>query len=203
VERFVLIADRVRGVYPVGMHEVTGILDAIGQGDRHAAERLLPLVYDELRRLAAQKLAREAPGQTLDATALVHEAYLRLVGSAPDRPWDGRGHFFTAAAEAMRRTLVDRARARRAAKRGGDRERVPIPLDALAARYSDAELIDTDSALDGLAHADAGAADLVRLHVFGGLSIEEAGAVLGMARATAYRNWSFARAWLRDALSSS
>jgi RNA polymerase sigma factor (TIGR02999 family) len=154
--------------------------------------------------LARQRLAREAPGQTLEATALVHEAYLRLVdserrGSSP--PWDGRGHFFAAAAEAMRRILVDRARARRAEKRGGDRERVPAELDQIAARYSDAELIDTDSVLDALAQVDAEAADLVRLHVFGGLSVEEAGAALGMARATAYRNWSFARAWLRAALS--
>src|SRR5438067_75653 len=172
------------------MADLTQILNDIEQGDPHAAEQLLPLVYDELRKLAAQKLAQEKPGQTLEATALVHEAYLRLVdserrGSSP--PWDGRGHFFAAAAEAMRRILVDRARARRAEKRGGDRERIPVELDRLAARYSDAELIDTDSALDGLARADAEAADLVRLHVFGGLSVEEAGAALGMARATAYR----------------
>ena len=183
------------------MSEVTRILSAIEQGDPQAASQLLPLVYDELRRLAAQKLARERPGQTLEATALVHEAYLRLAGDDSSRPWDSRGHFFAAAAEAMRRILVDRARARRAEKRGGDRQRVPAELDQIAARYSDAELIDTDSVLDDLACADAEAADLVRLHVFGGLSVEEAGAALGMARATAYRNWSFARAWLRAALS--
>ncbi len=185
------------------MAEVTALLSAIAQGDPDATDRLWRLVYEELRRLAAQKLAREAPGQSLDATALVHEAYLRLVGADRQRPWDGRGHFFTAAAEAMRRILVDRARARRAAKRGGHRGRVRVALDGLAARYSDAELIDTDSVLDGLAGADATAADLVRLHVFGGLSIEEAAAILGMARATAYRNWSFARAWLRAALPAS
>ena len=154
----------------------------------------------ELRRLAAQKLARERPGQTLEATALVHEAYLRLAGDDSSRPWDSRGHFFAAAAEAMRRILVDRARARRAEKRGGDRQRVPAELDQIAARYSDAELIDTDSTLDALAREDAAAADLVRLHVFSGFSVEEAGAALGMSRATAYRNWSFARAWLRASL---
>jgi RNA polymerase sigma factor (TIGR02999 family) len=137
---------------------------------------------------------------------LVHEAYLRLVANADaslprEHHWDHRGHFFAAAAEAMRRILVDRARARRAQKRGSARERVQIELDHIAARYSDAELIDTDSVLDSLAHVDAASADLVRLHVFGGQSIEEAGAVLGMSRATAYRDWSFARAWLRAALS--
>jgi RNA polymerase sigma factor (TIGR02999 family) len=182
------------------MSDVTRILSAIEQGDPHAAEQLLPLVYDQLRQLAAQKLAQEKPGQTLDATGLVHEAYLRLVGPAADRRWDNRGHFFAAAAEAMRRILVDRARARRAQKRAGGRERVPAELDRLTARYSDAELIDTDSALDDLARIDPEAADLVRLHVFGGLSVEEAGAALGLSRATAYRNWSFARAWLRAAL---
>jgi RNA polymerase sigma factor (TIGR02999 family) len=185
------------------MSDVTRILDALGQGDPHAAEQLLPLVYAELRRLAAQRLTREAPGQTLQPTALVHEAYLRLVGEGQRPHWDGRCHFFAAAAEAMRRILVDRARARRAAKRGGDRERVPAELEQIAARYSDAELIDTDSVLDALARADAAAADLARLHVFGGLSVEEAGAALGMARATAYRNWAFARAWLRDAVGPS
>jgi RNA polymerase sigma factor (TIGR02999 family) len=183
------------------MNDITSILADLARGEGHAAAQLLPLVYDELRKLAAQKLAREASGHTLQATALVHEAYVRLVGPDADRHWDGRGHFFAAAAETMRRILVDRARARRAGKRGGDRERVPVELDRLAARYSDAELIDTDSALDGLEREDAEAAGLVRLHVFGGLSVEEAGSVLGMSRATAYRNWSFARAWLRAALS--
>jgi RNA polymerase sigma factor (TIGR02999 family) len=189
------------------MTEVTRILSALEQGDPHAAAQLLPLVYDELRRLAAEKLAREQPGQTLDATALVHEAYLRLVASpgreAGEVRFDCRGHFFAAAAEAMRRILVDRARARRAAKRGGGAGRLAVELDQLAARYSDAELIDTDSVLDALAREDAEAADLVRLHVFGGLSVGEAGAALGMSRATAYRNWSFARAWFRATLSSS
>jgi RNA polymerase sigma factor (TIGR02999 family) len=184
------------------MSDISDLLQAAGQGDPAAASQLLPLVYDELRRLAAHKLAGEKPGQTLDATALVHEAYLRLAGGQ-DQHWDSRRHFFAAAAEAMRRILVDRARARRAEKRGGDAEHVAVELDQLAACYSDAELIDTDSALDALARADAEAADLVRLHVFGGLSVEEAGAALGLSRATAYRNWSFARAWLRAALSES
>jgi RNA polymerase sigma factor (TIGR02999 family) len=185
------------------MTDVTRILAALDRGDPHAAGQLLPLVYADLRRLAAAQLAREKPGQTLDATALVHEAYLRLAGPREEQQFANRRHFFAAAAEAMRRILVERARARRAAKRGGDRERVAVELDHLAARYSDAELLDTDSVLDGLAGADAEAAELVRLHVFGGLSIEEAGAALGMSRATAYRNWSFARAWLRSALSPS
>jgi RNA polymerase sigma factor (TIGR02999 family) len=182
------------------MDDVTRILSAINQGDPQAAEQLLPLVYNELRRLASQRLAQEKPGQTLQATALVHEVYLRLVG---DRRFDGRRHFFAAAAEAMRRILVDRARARRAARRGGDAKRAVVELEQLVARYSDAELIDADSVLDALAREDAEAADVVRLHVFGGLSVEEAGAALGMSRATAYRNWSFARAWLRAALAES
>jgi RNA polymerase sigma factor (TIGR02999 family) len=182
------------------MPEVTAILSAVARGEPDAADQLWRLVYDELRRLAAQQFAREKAGQTLQATALVHEAYLRLVGGDAHRPWEGRGHFFAAAAQAMRRILVDRARARRAAKRGGDREQAPAALDRLAARYSDAELIDTDSTLDALAREDAAAADLVRLHVFSGFSVEEAGAALGMSRATAYRNWSFARAWLRASL---
>ena len=185
------------------MSEVTQILHAIEQGDPSAAEQLLPLVYDELRKLAAHRLAHQARGQTLQPTALVHEAYLRLVGDPEGSDWDSRGHFFAAAAEAMRRILVDRARARRAEKRGGEQKRLNIELDQLATRYSDTELIDTDSVLDHLAKEDAHAADIVRLHVFGGLSIDEAGAVLGMSRATAYRNWSFARAWLRSALSNS
>ena len=185
------------------MTEVTRILDHIHQGDPRAAKQLLPLVYDELRRLATQKLAQEKPGQTLDATALVHEAYLRLIGPAGDRAFASRAHFFATAAEAMRRILVDRARARQALKRGGDAERVAVQLDALAGRYSDAEMIDTDTMLDALAAEDTDAAGLVRLHVFGGFSIEEAGQALGMARTTAYRNWDYARAWLREALGRS
>jgi RNA polymerase sigma factor (TIGR02999 family) len=179
------------------MSDVTDLLRAVGAGDRASAAQLLPVVYDELRRLAAAQMARELPGQTLDATALVHEAYLRLVG---EQHFANRRHFFAAAAEAMRRILVDRARARLADKRGGGQERVGVELDRLEARYSDAELIDTDSVLDGLAGADAEAAELARLHVFGGMSVEEAGASMGLSRPTAYRTWSFARAWLRAAL---
>jgi RNA polymerase sigma factor (TIGR02999 family) len=184
------------------MPDVTSILNAIEHGDPAAAARLWPVVYDELRRLAGQLLAHERPGQTLDATALVHEAYLRLAGASEDG-WANRRHFFAACAEAMRRILIDRARARRAEKRGGQCERITVELEQLAARYSDDEMLAVDSVLDSLAHADAEAAELARLHVFGSLSIEEAGAALGMARATAYRNWSFARAWLRAALGPS
>ena len=154
----------------------------------------------ELRRQAAAKVAREPAGQTLEATALVHEAYLRLAGTGAAGPaFANRRHFFAAAAEAMRRILIDRARARRAAKRGGDGRRADVDPDRLAGPYSDDDLVDTDSVLDALAAEDAAAADLVRLHVFGGLSVEEAGTALGLPRATAYRTWNYARAWLRDA----
>jgi RNA polymerase sigma factor (TIGR02999 family) len=194
--------------------DVTQILHAIDAGDPRAAEQLLPLVYEELRKVAATKLAHEKPGQTLDATALVHEAYVRLVGerrgSSPpedrrDKPggspeFANRRHFFAAAAEAMRRILVDRARARHAAKRGGDGERLDVNLDQLVGRYSDEDMIDTDSVLDALAHDDPDAAEIVRLHVFGGLSIEDAGIALGLSRSAAYRNWDYARAWLRDSI---
>jgi RNA polymerase sigma factor (TIGR02999 family) len=150
------------------MRDVTRIPKALGQGDPHAAGRLPPVVYAELRRRAAARLAREKPGRTLDATALVHEAYLRLAGPREERQFANRGHFLAAAPAAMRRILIDRARARRAAKRGGDRERVAVEPDHLAARYSGAERLDTDSVLDGLARTDAEAAELVRLHVFRG-----------------------------------
>jgi RNA polymerase sigma factor (TIGR02999 family) len=183
------------------MPDVTAILNALSRGEASAAE-LWPVVYDELRHLAGQLIAREKAGQTLDATALVHEAYLRLCGTAGDS-WANRRHFFAACAESMRRILIDRARARQADKRGGQCERSAVELDQLAARYCDEDMLAVDSLLDGLAGVDAEAAELTRLHVFGGLSIEEAGAALGLARATAYRNWSFARAWLRAALSLS
>jgi RNA polymerase sigma factor (TIGR02999 family) len=195
------------------MPDVTQILSAIDAGDPHAAEQLLPLVYDELRKLAAAKLAHEKPGQTLDATALVHEAYVRLVSGGRQPPETPQGanaprseefansrHFFAAAAEAMRRILVDRARARQAAKRGGDGDRLDVNLDQIVGRYSDEDMIDTDSVLDALAHDDPDAAEIVRLHVFGGLSIEEAGIAVGLSRSAAYRNWDFARAWLRDSI---
>jgi RNA polymerase sigma factor (TIGR02999 family) len=185
------------------MNDVTRLLSAIDQGDPQAAEGLLPLVYAELRKLAAQRLAQEKPGQTLQATALVHEAYLRLVegerrGSSP--PWNSRGHFFAAAAEAMRRILVDRARARRAEKRGGARKRLDIDAIDLATAAAPDQLLALDEALAKLARGDAAAARLVGLRYFAGLTVDEAGKALGMSTATAYRHWNYARAWLHAEL---
>jgi RNA polymerase sigma factor (TIGR02999 family) len=179
------------------MSDVTRLLDAAAAGDRRAAADLLPLVYDELRQLAAARLAAEAPGHTLDATALVHEAYLRLVG---DQHFDGRGHFFAAAAEAMRRLLVNHARDRKRLKRGGGRVRLEL-LDQAGSLAEDPDLVlSLDELLTRLGEQDATAARVAHLHLFGGLSVGEAGAALGVSRAVAYRNWKFARAWLRDAL---
>jgi RNA polymerase sigma factor (TIGR02999 family) len=186
------------------MTEVTRILSAVEVGDPGAAEQLLPLVYDELRRLAAQKLAREEPGQTLQETALVHEAYLRLLGgdavAAREQPWDSRGHFFAAAAEAMRRILIDRARQKRAQKRGGGRKRLDIDAVDVATRATPDQLLAIDDALAKLGHEDPAAARLVELRYFGGLSVDEAGKALGMSTATAYRHWKYARAWLHSEL---
>jgi len=180
---------------------VTGLLTAAARGEPAAAEKLLPLVYDELRRLAAARLAREVPGQTLQATALVHEAYLRLVGLDPDKPWDGRAHFFAAAAEAMRRILIDRARDRRRLKRGGPRRREDLDLDALTGPDAPPDdLLDLDDALAGLARVDSRAAALVKLRVFAGLTLDEAALALGVVRRTADRDWAFARAWLFNTL---
>jgi RNA polymerase sigma factor (TIGR02999 family) len=176
------------------MSEVTNILSAIEQGDPHAAEQLLPLVYDELRRLAAQKLACEKPGQTLGATALVHEAYLRLVGSGQEH-WAGRSHFFAAAAAAMRRILIDNARRKLTQKRGGDRQRQP--LEAVAAPEPDEELLALDEALQKLAVVDPAKAKLVELRYFAGLTGEQAAEVLGISPTTADRHWAYARAWLQ------
>jgi RNA polymerase sigma factor (TIGR02999 family) len=181
------------------MNEVTRILTAIDQGDPQAAEQLLPLVYDELRQLAAQKLAQEKPGQTLQATALVHEAYLRLVGgdaSAPKGRWKGRLHFYAAAAEAMRHILVDNARRKRRAKHGGGRQRVAFDDEVPAPPAADEDLLALDEALGKLAAEDPEAAAVVKLRSFAGLSVEEAAQALGLSRATAYRHWTFARAWL-------
>ena len=182
------------------MSEVTRILSAIEKGDSHAAEKLLPLVYDELRKLAAQKLAQEKPGQTLQATALVHEAYMRLVANEEtagrEQRWDSRGHFFAAAAEAMRRILIDRAREKRSKKRGGGRKKLDIDAIDLATTAAPDQLLALDEALLKLAQADAAAARLVELRYFAGLSVEQAGKALGMSTATAYRNWNYARAWL-------
>ena len=181
------------------MSEITHILSAIEQGAPCAAEQLLPLVYDELRRLAAQKLAQEKPGQTLQATALVHEAYVRLVGSGEQR-WDNRGHFFAAAAEAMRRILIDRARHKRSTKRGGGRKKLDIDAVDLATQATPDQLLAINDALTKLAREDAAAARLVELRYFAGLTVEEAGKVLGMSTATAYRHWKYARAWLHSEL---
>jgi RNA polymerase sigma factor (TIGR02999 family) len=179
------------------MSDVTQILNAIDSGDPHAARQLLPLVYDELRRLAAAKLALEKPGQTLDATGLVHEAYLRLVRvpSVSDG-WDNRAHFFAAAAESMRRILVENARRKRRLKRGGDRVR--IRLDDVPAPPAGEDLLALDEALARLATEDAPKAELVKLRYFAGLSVEDAARCLGISRATADRWWSFARAWLYE-----
>jgi RNA polymerase sigma factor (TIGR02999 family) len=180
------------------MSDVTRILQAIDQGDINAADQLLPLVYDELRKLAAQKLAQEKPGQTLDATALVHEAYLRLVG---DQPFANRRHFFAAAAEAMRRILIDRARARRSLKRGGDGRRVA--LDGVAAPDPDDRLLALDEALTQLAGADPLAARVVEMHHFAGLAHEQVAAALEVTVYLAGQKWTFARAWLKAALGES
>jgi RNA polymerase sigma factor (TIGR02999 family) len=177
------------------MNEVTRILSHIEPGDSHAAAQLLPLVYDELRKLAARHMANEAPGQTLNATALVHEAYLRLVG---DQRFENRGHFFAAASEAMRRVLVDRARDRKRQKRGGPaRRREDLELDTLASLDAPPDdLLDLDAALAQLEQHDPRAAALVKLRLFAGLSHDEAAAALGVVRRTADRDWAFARAWL-------
>jgi RNA polymerase sigma factor (TIGR02999 family) len=178
------------------MSEVTRILSAIDQGDPHAADQLLPLVYDELRQLAAQRLSQEKPGQTLQATALVHEAYLRLVGARAARRWDSRGHFFAAAAEAMRRILLNRARDKRRAKRGGERRRVDLDQIEVALDSSDEQLVALDDALTQLAAEDPDAARLVSLRFFAGLTLKDAAASLGLAPRTAERQWAYARAWL-------
>jgi RNA polymerase sigma factor (TIGR02999 family) len=182
------------------MKDVTQVLSAIEQGDPHAAEQLLPLVYEELRRLAARQLAQEKPGQTLQATALVHEAYLRLVDVEQARHWQSRSHFFAAAAEAMRRLLVDRARRKRSRKRGGDRARVELDEENLAATLGPDEVLAVDEALAGLAAADAQAAELVKLRYFAGLSIPEVAEALHMSPRSADRLWAYARAWLRRAI---
>jgi RNA polymerase sigma factor (TIGR02999 family) len=180
------------------MSEITRILSAIEQGDPQAAELLLPLVYDELRKLAAQKLAHEKAGQTLQATALVHEAYLRLVNVEQVQDWNSRGHFFAAAAEAMRRILVENARRKKRSKHGGDRERVEVELACLPTRMSSDELLALDEALEKLKQQDPVKAQLVTLRYFGGMTIEQASEVLGISRVTAHRYWTYARAWLHQ-----
>src|SRR5262245_57959758 len=184
------------------MSDVTRLLDAAAAGDRKAAADLLPLVYDELRKLAAARMAEERSGQTLQPTALVHEAYLRLVGGEQPREWSGRGHFFAAAAEAMRRILVNRARDKGRLKRGGGRRRQELVDLSAAADASPDDLLDLNEALDRLAVGYPDCAELVKLRFFAGLSLAEAAATLGWSRRTADDRWAFARAWLFKTLGS-
>jgi RNA polymerase sigma factor (TIGR02999 family) len=178
------------------MNEVTHILSAVQEGDPHAASRLLPLVYEELRRLAAQQLAREPGGQTLQPTALVHEAYLRLASAGGQQHWDNRGHFFAAAAEAMRRILIDNARRKRRPKHGGDRQRVAGDIAAPRAEMAPEDLLALAEALDKLAREAPAKAELVKLRLFAGLTMPEVADVLGISLATAERHWTYARTWL-------
>ena len=186
------------------MSDVTRVLSAIEQGDPHAAEQLLPLVYDELRKLAAAKLAQEKPGQTLDATALVHEAYLRLVGNQPAAQarehWNSRGHFFAAAAEAMRRILVENARRKKRLKRGGERQRCELQEDDWIAPPPDERLLALHEALDQLATAHPELAELVKLRYFAQMTVEQTAELLGSSPRTIKRNWVYASAWLRRAM---
>ena len=184
------------------MSEVSRILERLEQGDGAAAEKLLPLVYNELRNLAAIRMAQENPGQTLQATALVHEAYLRLVGPADGKRWKDRGHFFAAAAEAMRHILVDRARRKRRPKHGGGHRRIELDDNVPAPPAAEEDLLALDNALTRLAADDPEAAQVVQLRYFAGLSVEQAAQSLGMSRATAYRHWTFARAWLLQQLAT-
>jgi RNA polymerase sigma factor (TIGR02999 family) len=181
------------------MSEVMRILSAVEQGDSSAAEQLLPLVYEELRKLAAQKLAQEKAGQTLQATALVHEAYVRLVDVEEAQRWNGRGHFYSAAAEAMRRILVENARRKKALRRGGDRNR--LDLDEPAAPRLSEDVLALDEALEKLALKDAAKAELVKLRYFAGLTMHQSAQTLGISLATAQRWWSYARAWLHQEIS--
>ena len=182
------------------MTGVTQLLSAIEQGDPSAAEQLLPLVYEELRKLAAQKMAQEAPGQTLQATALVHEAYIRLVDVEKVQHWDSRGHFFAAAAEAMRRILIQGVRRKRARKHGGGMDRWELADADLAVACPPLDILALSEALDLLAAEDATAASLAKLRIFAGLSVDEAASALGLPHTSAYREWTYAQAWLRARL---
>jgi RNA polymerase sigma factor (TIGR02999 family) len=199
-DRSLSLPGPAAGVILAGMSEVTRILSAIEYGDPHAAELLLPLVYEELRKFAAVRMAAERLDHTLDATALVHEAYVRLVDGDRVRRWDSRGHFFAAAAEAMRRILVDRARAKGREKRGGKFHKLDIDSIDLATTATPDEFLALDEALAKLAVHDPPAARLVELRYFAGLTVEEAGKSLGLSTATAYRHWNYARAWLHAEL---
>jgi RNA polymerase sigma factor (TIGR02999 family) len=180
------------------MSDVTRILSQIEQGDAQAAEQLLPLVYDELRKLAALKLAQEKPGQTLQATALVHEAYLRLAGENRQEPWRGRRQFFAAAAEAMRRILVESARRKKSRKRGASSERLDVELDQFESRRPPDEVLALHEALDELAQRDPLKAELVKLRYFVGMTIPEAAEILGISPSSIDRHWAYARAWLHQ-----
>lgn len=182
------------------MNDVTHLLNAIEAGDPQAAQQLLPLVYEELRKLAAQKLAQEKAGQTLQATALVHEAYLRLIGNGQEPRWDNRRHFFAAAAESMRRILVESARRKQASKHGGGRQRLELDADALVAPAANVDLLALDAALSRLAEQDPLKARLVELRYFAGLTGDQAAAALGMSASSADRLWVYTRAWLRREL---
>lgn len=183
------------------MNEVTQILNAMSHGDSASADELMPMVYEELRRLAASRMAGEAPGQTLQATALVHEAWMRL-SDGNDRQWDGRGHFFAAAAEAMRRILVENARRKKALKRGGDIVHTEFDELHIVGESNDEELLEVHDALDELAREEPVVAELVKLRFFAGLKIDEAALALGISKSTAIRHWQYARAWLFDAISN-
>ena len=185
------------------MSDVTQILNEIEDGDGQAADKLLPLVYDELRKLAAAKMAQENPGQTLQATALVHEAYIRLVDVEKVQHWDSRGHFFSAAAEAMRRILVENARKKATEKRGGSLQKIDIDDFDISDDTSPEQLFAVDDAVTQLTAFDPTAGGIVKLRYFAGLSVEQAGAALGISTKTAYRHWNFARAWLHSELMSS
>jgi RNA polymerase sigma factor (TIGR02999 family) len=182
------------------MTDVTRVLQSAADGDPHAAAQLLPLVYAELRRLAAQRLSSERPGQTLQATALVHEAYLRLVDVPDAQQWNGRGHFFAAAAEAMRRILVEQARRRGSEKHGGDWRRVDFEELDVTTSVTPGQLVALDEALDRLVALDRLAGELVKLRYFAGLALDDAAGALGISPATAYRHWAYARAWLHGEL---
>jgi RNA polymerase sigma factor (TIGR02999 family) len=184
------------------MSEVTHILSAIEQGDPHAAEQLLPLVYEELRKLATERLAQEKPGQTLQATALVHEAYMRLVGADEEQYFNSRGHFFAAAAEAMRRILIDNARRKHAQKRGGQVRRVELEGLEIAESPDDEKLLALEDALTRLSAKDPVKGELVKLRYFAGLTTQEAAAILGISTATADRYWAYARAWLQNEIAA-
>ncbi len=181
------------------MSEVTRILTAIEHGDARAADELLPLVYQELRKLAAHRMKQEKPGQTLQATALVHEAYIRLVG-AENQNWNSRGHFFAAAAEAMRRILIENARRKKRLKHGGDRQKVDLDQAQLPIDGPSDDLIALDEALEKLAKTDKASADLIKLRFFAGLTMEQTANILGIPRRTADRNWAYARAWIYRAI---